>query len=362
MSRSATIESYARIDELLRQRASAFPRRLEPTWSRLLGELRELAAALREESTEVPLPHFKVDHELLARPIFVVGYPKSGTTLLLALLDGHPQLAVIPGETRWFTDPEPSLEELHERWIHLLVNPSGQAPFWLLGRPTDEDDPYLRFTGALLAVAERNPELDLLTVLAAVFADDTPQARAWTEKTPLHLFHVERIRQRFPQARFVQVVRDPRTTIAAIRRFSEHGWRTDLDEVTAGVAAALEQARRPSEGYLVVRYEDLVTATERELRRIATFAGVEWSSSLLKPTQLGKPFRANSSHLDRRLIGQVHERSLSPADVDLDARTLALINARTSKPARSLGYDLPAVGAARALAIEATERIRRVTS
>jgi hypothetical protein len=357
--RSATIERYARIDELLRLRAADFPSRVEPTWSLLDGELRELATALREETARMQLPRAELDHELLSKPVFVVGYPKSGTTLLLGLLDGHRQLVVLPGETRWFTDPEPTLAELHERWIHILVNPSGQEPFWLLGEPTGEDDAYLRFTNALFAIAAQNPELDLLTALAAAFAHSTQRAQAWVEKTPFHLFHVDRIRRRFPDARFIQVVRDPRTTIAAIRRFGEHGWSTDIDETSAGVAAALSLATRTSDSYLVVRYEDLVTATERELRRVAKFLGIEWSSALLCPSQLGQPRRANSSHLDRRVIGKIHARSLRTDDTELDARTLALINARTSAPARALGYDVSAVGAARALAIEAAERTRR---
>jgi hypothetical protein len=357
---SPTIDRYARIDELLRQRAADFPRRVEPTWSRLVGELRELAAELRARAAWARLPHPELDEELLARPVFVVGYPKSGTTLLLGLLDGHPQLAVIPGETRWFTDPTPTLDQLHERWIHLLINPTGQEPFWLLGQPTDGADPYLRFTEALLGIAARNPEVDLLTVLAAVFAEEAPCPRAWVEKTPLHVFHFDRIRRQFPDARFIQVVRDPRTTVAAIRRFREHGWTTDLDETTSGVAAALECAADiSSDNYLVVRYEDLVTATERELRRVATFVGVEWSPTLLCPTQMGEPRRANSSHLDRRVVGTIHERSLNAGEAEFDEHTLALINARTSASARALGYDMPAVGRVRALAIEVAERIRR---
>jgi hypothetical protein len=224
--------------------------------------------------------------------------------------------------------------------------------------------PYLTFTRALLTIAARNPELDLLTVLAAAFAQGARGGRAWVEKTPLHLFHVECIRQRFPVAHFIQVVRDPRTTIAAVRGFSEHGWSTDIDETTAGVAAALGQAERASAlagGYLVVRYEDVVTATEREMRRVAAFIGIDWSPALLHPTLMSRPTRANSS-LDRRVIGEIHHRSLPPQDADLDPRTLALVGARTSAPARALGYDLPAVGRVRALAIEAAERIRRATA
>ena len=222
-SRTGLTELYARIDDLLRLRAEAFPRREEPVWSQLDAALGEVAARLRDLAPAAAAP--ALDEELLARPVFVVGYPKSGTTLLLGLLDGHPQLVVVPGETRWFTDPEPTLAKLHERWIRNLVNPSGQEPFWLLGLPDGDEDPYLAFTARLLAGAAHG---DPLAGLVAAFS--APEARAWVEKTPLHVFQVERIRRRFPAARFVHVVRDPRATVAAICRFARHGWSTDLDE------------------------------------------------------------------------------------------------------------------------------------
>jgi hypothetical protein len=340
-------ELYARIDELLRLRAEAFPRREEPVWSQLDAALGEAAARLRDLAPAAAAP--ALDEDFLARPVFVVGYPKSGTTLLLGLLDGHPQLVVVPGETRWFTDPEPTLEQLHDRWIRYLVNPSGQEPFWLLGRPGGDDDPYLAFTARLLA--GRDP----LTALVAAFW--TPGARAWVEKTPLHVFHVDEIRRRFPAARFVHVVRDPRATVAAIRRFAWHGWSTDVDETLDGVARALAQAADPPEAYLVVRYEDVVTAPEWELRRVADFVGVDWSGSLLRPTLAGVPMRANSAWLDRRVVGDIHDRSL---ENELDRRTLALVHARTSRAARALGYELPRVGRIRAVTTEAAERLRRL--
>jgi Sulfotransferase family len=343
---------YERIDDLLRLRAQAFPRREEPTWSQLDAALGELASRLRELAGAGETTAPRRSDELLARPVFVVGYPKSGTTLVLGLLDGHPQLAVVPGETRWFTDPEPTLAALHEHWIRYLVNPSGQEPFWLLGRPGGGADPYLAFTERLLG---RAADGDLLAALVAAFA--APDARAWVEKTPLHVFHVDRIRRRFPAARFVHVVRDPRATVAAIRRFGGHGWSTDVDETVDGVARALAQAADPPDAYLVVRYEDVVTAPERELRRIADFAGVDWSESLLRPTLAGVPMRANSAWLEWRVVGEIHDRSL---EHELDRRTLALVQARTSRAARALGYELPRVGRVRAAAIEAAERLRRL--
>lgn len=356
-------DRYRRIDRLLQQRAEDFPLRLEPTWTRLDAELGELAAILRERVLSAPGPPIPLDREMLARPVFIVGYPKSGTTLLLSLLDAHPQLVVIPGETRWFTDPEPTFAELHDRWIRYLINPSGQDPFWLLGSPFRDADPYLEFTRTLTALVAAHPDLDLLMLLAATFGAGASGARAWVEKTPLHLVQVERIRRRFPAARFIQVVRDPRATVASIRHYARHGWSTDLDETTAGVVAALEQAREgpPDLGssvYLVVRYEDVVTTPEHELRGVMEFIGIDWANSLLRPTLAGVPVRANSAWLDRRVLGEIQDRSLRTTE--LDERTLALVHARTSEPARALGYSVPRVGRMRALAVEVAERAHRL--
>ena len=93
-------DEYRRIDALLEARAREYPRRTEPTWSTLLGAIDDVATRLRErvqrEPETLPLPDF------YERPVFVVGHRKTGTTLLQELLDGHPQLVVLPGESNHF--------------------------------------------------------------------------------------------------------------------------------------------------------------------------------------------------------------------------------------------------------------------
>jgi hypothetical protein len=343
---------YRQIDELLELRARDFPRRVEPTWSRLRARLDELTERLRSEAARQDTPAPPVGGQLLDSAIFVVGYPKSGTTLLLGLLDGHPGLAVVPGETRYFTDLLPAargsrervVDDLHRRFVLYLVNPSGQSPFWLLGRPWEGDDGYLRFTRALFALARAHPGRDLLALFAATFAHGAP--RAWVEKTPLHVEHVDEILAVYPRARFVQVVRDPRSAAASIHRFREHGWSLDPNEVVRGIdralRAALEHPRRlGEERYLVVRYEELVRSPEPELARIAAFAGIDWDESLLRPTLVGKEMRANSAWLERRTVGEIHALSLDDPGAGLDRRVLRSVLATTGASARALGYPLP---------------------
>src|SRR5207244_838837 len=174
---------YRRIDELLELRARDFPQRVEPTWSRLRGALDELTERLRTAAAGAADPPAVAD-ELLDAPVFLVGYPKSGTTLLLGLLDGHPELAVVPGETRYFTDLVPAaqgsrervVDELHRRFVPFLVNPTGQSPFWLLGRPWEGEDGYLRFSRRLFALARAHPARDPLALPAATFAGGAARA------------------------------------------------------------------------------------------------------------------------------------------------------------------------------------------
>ena len=89
---------YRRIDALLEARARDYPRRVEPTWSELLAAIDDVAERLREglEPVGERLPGF------YRRPLFVVGHRKTGTTLLQELLDGHPQLVDLPGESNHF--------------------------------------------------------------------------------------------------------------------------------------------------------------------------------------------------------------------------------------------------------------------
>src|SRR4051794_27962840 len=117
------------------------------------------------------------------RPIFpfVVGCSRSGTTLLRALLDAHPLLAVPPES-------------------HFAVAPRLRR----LGR-----DPWFRLWGI------EPPDLRGLDVADAVRAVFAAYAAAqgkprYADKTPHYVSHLPLLAERFPEARFVHVVRDGR--------------------------------------------------------------------------------------------------------------------------------------------------------
>lgn len=345
------IALYDDLDARLERREEYYPRHEEPEW----GLLQEALAVVTERLWVAASPeagrHPPSELESFAdRPIFVVGYYKSGTTLLLNLLDGHPDLLALPGESRHFTslaDLGPTrkddIRRLHAHWIRNTITPYGLPPRWLLGRPAENgSDPYDAFGRTLVGFARAQNSRDLLGAAAqalAVMRGASPQY--WVEKTPLHELEVNRILSAYPEARFVHIVRDPCSTLDSI---AHYGTETPIVDVLAGAAelsrsfdAAIVARRELGDRYTVIRYETLVTDTQHTMSVVAAALGISYNECLLVPTTLGMPATANAGRPEHRVSGMVHARSLERAS-GLSRRDRLVVDALVGGSARELGY------------------------
>lgn len=179
------------------------------------------------------------DSPLRDRVLFVVGAPRSGTTLLSALLAAHPEVAGITGESRLFEQGVGLLFENHEAGSHL--------------------DTYV--TRGQLADLVR----DLTDgVLERMRAETRPGARYALEKTPAPRrspeVALERKRECYPDGWYVHIVREREAVVRSLMRAAfnddpsraaSERWR---DEGVAAVRAVLGDHER----YREVTYEDLV--------------------------------------------------------------------------------------------------------
>ena len=218
-------------------------------------------------------------------PVFVVGGPRSGTTLLAAMLAAHSAFDCGPethclsrwsrlaaSERRRILDPADwprratafvislTLGKLPVHDLFGLAEPDVRA--WLLARPP-----------SLAAI------LGSLTEQRARLAG----APRWVEKTPRHLALPELIIATWPAARIVRIVRDPRDAAVSLTRvpFGTPSLLTNLSEL-ARMNEAAADFYRSSPAALTVRYEDLVAQPEQELRRICDFVGEPYEAAMVE--------------------------------------------------------------------------------
>jgi hypothetical protein len=187
-------------------------------------------------------------------PIFVIGSPRSGTTLLRLILDSHPHISC--GEETHFLRDMGAIVGRH--WD--LVATYGFERGWWLERIAAF---YGDFQAATLAQAGK---------------------RRWAEKDPTYTLILDLVDELFPDALYVHLVRDGHDVVASFR--DRWGYRSAARAARGEWARYVRAARRlgervPSGRYLELRYERLVADPEREARRLFDFLGEPWEPSVL---------------------------------------------------------------------------------
>ena len=95
---------------------------------------------------------------------------KPGTSLVSQLLDGHENLFVLHGDSRYialFYNKEMRYDELLEYWITRIINPSGKPPFWFLGK---DEEIFRKFISYLYYFYPQYKDDPFLAVVFSIFA------------------------------------------------------------------------------------------------------------------------------------------------------------------------------------------------
>ncbi|HYE44474.1 MAG TPA: sulfotransferase [Caulobacter sp.] len=199
-----------------------------------------------------------------AAPIFVVGPPRSGTTLLDRILSSHGDVT--------------SAGELRAMPL-LALRAAG------IGREAPITAEVMAATSGVPAGAVGRTYLEA----AASLAGTTPR---FTDKRPFNLMFAGMISRALPNARILRMRRRAADTVLGNYRqlFGTasvfHDYAYDLED-TARYVCGLEtlseawEALLPPDRYLVIDYEALVADPERRVREILAFCGLEWDPACL---------------------------------------------------------------------------------
>ncbi len=271
-------------------------------------------------------------------PIFIVGMPRSGTTLMRSLLSAHPNITISP-ETHfcknWFK-PYRHLdlnqpEQLEIFW-QALSNSKMFASFGLDAEKTRTN---------LLANRNINHQT-VLTILLQSYAQKMPKPR-WGEKTPDHYQYLDIVFKWYPDAQVIWMLRDPRSVSASL---ISKKWASSYVDVHAckwcDNVEKFRQRWSKDERIMLVKYESLVQEPELEMSRICHFLGEEYSPLIISdnnksPSILG--LKNSNDESVQEVLAPVHKMALEKWRTNLSSYQIGVVEHLTRNEMIEQGYE-----------------------
>lgn len=315
---------------------------------------------------------------LLDNPIFICGHPKSGTTLLVSLLDSHPQLLVYPNETFFFRGfvPETSKRDLGEKvtlaqryLLHFfdrgLISLENQEP--TTSSKHDYFADYAQTCQAMRQEIDNNGirhDGDLLSAAIIAYGKIhgkiSPETIYWLEKTPYNEHFSKTIFNWWPEARCIHIVRDPRDNYLTYQRKHKGllaedfaiGWNSSIE-------AGIENRKiYGNDRYLILRYEDLTNEPEISLQVLIDFLGISDDEILRIPTDNGIPWEGNSQFGDK--FQGISNKPVGRWKRELDERNVEIIESICADLMESMGYEFQKKSQIKAKLIVLSWRLKQI--
>lgn len=300
-------------------------------------------------------------HSRKTAPVFVLGCPRSGTTLLYDMLLSAGGFAVYLAESNVFNVLALRFGDLSERsnrqkllrvWLgSKLFRATGLDALQIEKKILDE----CRHTGDFLGI--------VMNEIARAQG-----ARRWAENSPETLLHLQLVKKLIPDALVIHIIRDGRdvaTSLEKLRYVRPFPWEERQNLIGAGVywEWIIERGRAYASllgaDYMEVRFEDLIASPQGTLNQVGRFIDQELDYERIRQVAYGSVSQPNTSFKTEAQKGSFSpvgrwKKSFSPIQ-------LSRFEKIVGKTLRELGYA-PATGDASqdvSLDLQATRFIYR---
>lgn len=232
-------------------------------------------------------------------PVFVVGCPRSGTTLLYHMLLSAGGFAIYRSESNVFNLLAPRFSGMRS-----LADRKALLDFWLKSKLFEVSGLNAHDISARITSECRNPG-DFLRIVMQEVAVSQKVAR-WADCTPEHLLYVDQIKREIPEALFIHIIRDGRDVALS---YEKQGWIHPLPWdrnhnsrlAVAGlywewlVRNGRERGKALGSDYQEVRFEDLIDKPQQTLARLGSFIDHDLDYERIRQTAIGSVQRPNTS-------------------------------------------------------------------
>ena len=224
-------------------------------------------------TTKLPAEHFhksleSINDKNTDAPIFLLGFPRSGTTLLDQILDSHPRLQVMEERPTLLAVGE-TIDQYYQRYPESITNL----------QPADLEN----LRQIYWHKASQYISHDLKTVLI--------------DKYPLNTQHIPLISTLFPNSRILVALRHPCDVVLScfMQNFRINHAMANFLSLEDSVQLYCRVMRlwlnyqdSIPVNYHIIRYEDLVTDFQPTLESLITFLDIEWDDALLNYNKTAK--------------------------------------------------------------------------
>lgn len=274
------------------------------------------------------------------RPVFIVGCPRSGTTMLQLMLHAHPRMA-IPPETRFVLEGY-----RRRRAFGDLRRPENRRALarWIVDRRES------RFIDLGLDPEQVTEEIvdgppTLGAAFAAVFRAYSARfgKPRWGDKRPAYVNNLPVLLRLFPDAQIVHIIRDGRDCVASLQEMPWH--RAGIHQSMSAWAQAIDHGRWAARklgptSYHELHYERLVADPEPQLRALCEFLGEEYHPAMTEPAAQARVAVPAHKTWHARTHGAVGTDRIGTWATRLQPWEVGLVESVLGKRLRAQGYEL----------------------
>ncbi len=239
----------------------------------------------------------------LQAPVFIVGYPRSGTTLLQCMLSAHSSFFSLP-ETHFFSEV---LRRVSKKTQQQLTNNDVELIFeycqHYLGISEEHQKRFLK-NASQSNVNGKNIFEYIIDIYRPV--SDINKSLRMIEKTPMHALFIEDIYEIYSGAKFINIIRDPRDAISSAMQLPVNTtkWLPHYVKFWNSTIEIVDTFRESKQDIVYsLRYEDLVNDSETNLRVVCDFLKVSYEPEML--SSFSKQYQGNIIEKENQWKGSV---------------------------------------------------------
>jgi hypothetical protein len=292
-------------------------------------------------------------------PIFIVGAPRSGTTMLQYRLRNHPRLSLPTGESHFFIPLYRSQAQYGDLSQLDNIRRVLQAMYDQSRDFLETDLHGMTFDIDVLAREFHEQGRHTLPAIISGIFEKNAQGEGksrWGDKTPYYVMHLPKLIEWFPDAQIVHLIRDGRDVALSL-----FGRQHDFSVYNTYFAAEYWESyvekghalgkQLPSHQYMELRYVDFLKDPEGNMQRICTFLGEEYTPELFDVASVDDPGKTPLVHKPLKADNAGKWRS------QMTAAQIRAFESVAGNTLREFGYELMTPAKPPSLIVKAAYRL-----